>query len=244
MKRTIGMMTLVVVAVGIFFVSCQNKENNSNGGGQSEKEWVDLGLPSGLLWATCNLGANSPEESGYYYAWGETETKEVYNWSTYKYCTVDEDGYLRTLTKYNYLSNYGTTDNLITLDFIDDVATQKLGDGARMPTADEWRELYHNTTIESTNMNGVNGVKFTAANGKSLFLPAVDRYFGSDIIGVGYFGYYWSSSLYKGTPYSVNPDKALYYTYSLGSLGKVTMNMEHYFDRSSGFPVRAVRTQI
>lgn len=162
--------------------------------------YVDLGLPSGLLWATCNLGANAPEEYGNYYAWGETTTKEVYNWSTYTYC----NGSYNTLTKYCDNSSYGYngfTDNLTTLQAVDDAATAALGNGARMPTADEWRELINTTTVEWTQMNGVGGRKFTAANGNTLFLPAAGYRWGSELDLAGSYGYYWSSSRDADLPF-------------------------------------------
>ncbi|MDY6372088.1 MAG: hypothetical protein SPL12_07335 [Bacteroidales bacterium] len=194
--------------------------------------WVDLGLPSGLLWAKCNLGATTPEGHGDYYAWGETATKEVYNWSTYKYCTVDAEGELATLTKYNTSSGYGTPDNLTTLEAMDDAATQKLGDGARMPTADEWRELIANTTAEWTQVNGVNGRKFTAPNGKSLFLPAAGYRWDGELYDAGEYGDYWSSSLGAD-----GPDGAWYFGFSSGG-----QNM-YYDTRYDGQSVRAVRSQ-
>lgn len=92
---------------------------------------MDLGLPSGLLWAEWNLGATKPEESGNYYAWGEIQPKEVYNWSNYRYCTVDSNGNV-PLTKYN-TSSPGTVDNLVVLQAMDDAATAALGNGARTP---------------------------------------------------------------------------------------------------------------
>jgi uncharacterized protein (TIGR02145 family) len=164
--------------------------------------WVDLGLPSGLLWATCNLGATTPEGYGDYYAWGELQTKEVYNWSTYRYCTVDADGGLSTLTKYNTSENYGTVDNKAVLEASDDVATAVLGSGARIPTKDEWQELLDNITAEWTTQNGVAGRKFTAANGNSIFLPAAGFLSDSELYYAGSFGGYWSSSLYTDGPYS------------------------------------------
>lgn len=237
-------MALVAVAAGLAFASCQKEESNStatngssgnnggtNGGGQTSVEWVDLGLPSGLLWATCNLGATSPEGYGDYYAWGETATKEVYNWSTYKYCTVDAEGIPVTLTKYNTSSDWGTIDNLTTLEAMDDAATQKLGRGARIPTADEWLELINNTTVEWTTMNGVNGRKFTAANGKSLFLPAAGYRVGSDL--AGRYGYYWSSSLDADGPYSAG-----YFRFGGGG-----QRMGFYiYPRGGGLSVRPVRS--
>lgn len=192
--------------------------------------WVDLGLPSGLLWAEWNLGATKPEESGNYYAWGETQPKEVYSWSTYRYCTVDGEGSLQTLTKYNTSSNYGSPDNLTTLQAADDAAAQALGSGARMPTEEEWEELINNTTVEWTTVNGVNGRKFTAANGNTLFLPAASYRDGSELSGAGSLGDYWSSSLFSDYPH-----RAWYFNfYSDGQrMG--------YDSRRYGFTVRAVR---
>ena len=83
-----------------------------------EHEWVDLGLPSGTLWATCNVGANAPEEFGDYFAWGEIAPKDYYDWNTYKWC--DNSGY--SLTKYCTDSYYGTVDNKTELDPEDDAA--------------------------------------------------------------------------------------------------------------------------
>ena len=86
-------------------------------------EYVDLGLPSGTKWATCNVGASSPEDYGEYYAWGETETKSTYDWRTYKWCKGSND----TMTKYCTSSSSGTVDNKTVLDPEDDVAHVKWG---------------------------------------------------------------------------------------------------------------------
>ena len=193
--------------------------------------FVDLGLPSGLLWATCNLGATTPEGHGDYYAWGETATKEVYNWSTYKYCTVDAEGSLQTLTKYNTSTTWGTPDNLTTLQAIDDVAAQKLGDGARMPTKEDWEELIANTTAEWTTVNGVAGRKFTAANGNSLFLPAAGYRWVGELYDAGELGGYWSSSLSADYPLG-----AWFFRFNSGG-----QSMYDYGGRYYGPSVRAVR---
>lgn len=169
----------------------------SNTGGH---EYVDLGLPSGLLWATCNIGADSPEDYGYYFAWGETEPKSDYSWGTYQYC----NGSSNTLTKYctNASDGYnGFTDNLTVLEASDDAATAQWGSGWRMPTQAEWQELLSNTTNVWTTQNGVNGRLFTATNGNSLFLPAAGFRSGASLDGAGTYGYYWSSSLHTDRPY-------------------------------------------
>ena len=164
--------------------------------------YVDLGLPSGTLWATCNIGATKPEEYGDYYAWGETSTKNVYNWSTYKYCN---GGYgYDDLTKYCHESdygNYGFTDNLTELQRGDDPATANWGSDWCMPTKEQWEELLENTTNEWAMQNGVKGRLFTSKkNGKSLFLPAAGCRGGDELGYVGSNGNYWSSSLYTGSP--------------------------------------------
>ena len=229
MKKTIRLMALVAMAAGLAFAACDDDNNNPVGGGTETAEWVDLGLPSGLLWAECNLGATKPEEYGDYYAWGETSTKEVYDWSTYKYC----NGGFNQLTKYCNDPDYGYngfTDNLTTLQPSDDVATARLGDGARMPTAHEWRELIANTETEWIQVNGVYGRKLTASNGKSLFLPAAG--YGSELDYAGELGFYWSSSLD-----AYNPGIAWSFDFNSGS-----QYVGGNHSRCGGFPVRAVRS--
>ncbi len=162
-------------------------------------EWVDLGLPSGNLWATCNVGANSPEEYGDYFAWGETEPKSDYSWSTYKY-----GSYSAALTKYCNNSSYGKngfTDTLTVLEPMDDVATVNWGNGWRMPTFDEIQELNNKCSSVWTTQNGKNGRLFTGPNGNTLFLPAAGRYEGSSLLEADSCGNYWSSSLGTDVPY-------------------------------------------
>ena len=162
--------------------------------GGDTHEYVDLGLPSGTLWATCNMGANAPEEYGDYFAWGETQPKDFYNWNTYQYC----NGSSNTLTKYCNNPDYGYngfTDDLTILLPEDDAATVNWGNEWSMPTYDEWVELYENTTIAWINQNGVNGRLFTAANGNSLFLPAAGFRWENGLYYTDSHGNYWSSLL-------------------------------------------------
>jgi len=167
-------------------------------------DWVDLELPSGLLWATRNVGASSPTDYGDFFAWGETRPKSDYWWSTYRYGSGDKE-----LTKYCSNSEYGHngfTDKLTTLLSDDDAAAVNVR-GSRMPTRDDWEELLNNATSQWTSVNGVNGRIFTGHNGKTFFLPAAgERWFSntsytSYTSGVGSYGRYWSSSLVKGYPY-------------------------------------------
>ena len=161
---------------------------------ETQYEAVDLGLPSGIKWATCNVGATKPEEYGGYYAWGETEEKENYDWSTYKWC----NGSGNTMTKYCIDSSYGTVDNKTTLDLEDDVANVKWGGSWRMPTQAELDELRNNCTWTWTALNGVNGYTVTGPNGNSIFLPAAGNRNGTNLFNSGSYGPYWSSSLIEG----------------------------------------------
>ena len=162
---------------------------NSNG-----HEFVDLGLPSGTLWATCNIGATIPEETGDYYAWGETETKDVYSWETYKWCDGSEcSSTNQTLTKYCDRGAYGAPDGKISLDLVDDVAHVKWGGDWHIPTENELQELIDYCSFEIYKMsNKEYACKFTGRNGNCIILP----YAGcmkneSHINGLDY----WSSCL-------------------------------------------------
>ena len=171
----------------------QWKENKISGT-DNDHDYVDLGLPSGTLWATCNVGADSPEDYGDYFAWGETESKSTYNWSTYKLC----NGSYSTQTKYCTSSSYGTVDNKTTLDLADDAAYVNWGSSWRMPTEAEQDELRNTsyTTWIWTTQNGVKGYKVTSkTNGNSIFLPATGERYDSGLYNAGFYGYYWSSSL-------------------------------------------------
>ena len=163
-------------------------------------EYVDLGLPSGTLWAKCNLGAENETEYGDYFAWAETETKKdykLYRWSTYKYAKgVTED----KLTKYcnsKTFGHKGFIDNITQLELSDDVAHVNMGSKWHMPTKEQFKELFDNTTnklIENYNDTGVNGILFTSKqNGNKLFFPA-GGFVYEQLINKS-FGYYWSSTV-------------------------------------------------
>ena len=155
--------------------------------------YVDLGLPSGTLWATCNVGASAPEEFGDYFAWGETEPKDYYDWSTYKWCNGDEE----TLTKYceeSSLGYNGFVDNKTELDPEDDAACAHYP-GGRMPSWEQIQELCDSCTWKWTQLNGVNGMLVTGPNGNTMFLPSADSKFDSPHSSFGSGGYYWSRTL-------------------------------------------------
>ncbi len=174
---------------------------NTSGATGSENgyEYVDLGLS--VKWATCNVGASSPEEYGDYFAWGETQPKSTYDWSTYKWCRGSYD----TQTKYCTDSYYGTVDNKTTLELSDDAARANWGGSWRIPTDAELTELREQCTWTWTTQNGVYGYKVTSKKSgytnKSIFLPAAGYRYDSSLRNAGSYGYYWSSSLNTGSPY-------------------------------------------
>ena len=215
----------MLMAATLFVAGCEREDDVQ----PISNDWVDLNLPSGLLWATRNEGATSPEDYGDYFAWGETQPKDVYDWSTYRYCNGGYD----QLTKYCNNSPHGYngfTDNLTTLQPGDDAATANWGGGARTPTRAEWEELINNTTSQWTTRNGVYGRLLSGSNGNSLFLPAAGYRWDGSLYSTGSHGDYWSSSLDTDTPFD-----AWYFYFLSGS---------QYMDdgsRGFGFPVRAVR---
>ena len=159
-------------------------------------EAIDLGLS--VMWASCNVGASSPEEYGDYFAWGETEPKsDYYSWGTYKWC----NGTSSSMTKYNTKTGYGIVDNKTQLDLSDDAAHVNCGDKWRMPTYSELGELITDCSWTWTTQNGVNGYRVTSKkNGNSIFLPATGYRFGSTLFTAGSNGRYWSSNLVGDFP--------------------------------------------
>ena len=148
-------------------------------------EYVDLGLPSGLKWATCNVGASTPEEYGDYYAWGEIGTKTSYSES-------NSSTYGKSLTE---LRNAGIIDGSNRLTLSHDAARANWGGTWRMPTYPECKELMNKCTWTWTTQNSVTGYKVTGPNGRSIFLPAAGWHVGSLFFGLGNGGDYWSSTV-------------------------------------------------
>ena len=203
-------------------------------------EYVDLGLPSGLKWARCNLGASKPSDYGNYYAWGETEPKAKYTWATYKWMQAGQSDW-QYITKYTAADGHTggiwydadgnfIGDNKTTLEAADDAATANLGSPWRMPTENEFKELLDNCTWTETTQDGVNGYEVKSKkNGNSIFLPSAGNRTGSELNYAGSRGSYWSSSL--STTYS-DSARRLYYS---GKHGREDGG------RYAGFPVRPVR---
>ena len=194
--------------------SCSSTTNGSGS--------VDLGLS--VKWGSCNLGANRPEQFGNYFAWGEIETKDFYNWSNYKWAH-----------KYDKLTKYcpnsfcwdgdGQMDNKVSLDPDDDAVKSILGKNWRMPTLEEWLELSDSCIWQAYTLNGVKGTKVTSNvegfKGNWIFFPAAGFIFNSEYQDQGERGVYWIPSLYTRDPsyarcyeiigdfgYYINPDRA------------------------------------
>ena len=178
---------------------------------------IDLGLPSGTKWACCNVGANSPEQFGGYYAWGETVEKNTYDWSNYILCDGTES------TCHRIGADIAGTNY--------DVAHVKWGDSWVMPSYSQFKELIENCSTEWTSLNGINGYKFTGPNGSSIFLPASGYYGFGDKFFEGSAGLFWSS-----TYNSSNKDLARYLRFDSGRL-----TLDYYLSRNSGQPVRAIQ---
>ena len=160
---------VLVEAVSYSYSVAEARTTESNG-----HEYVDLGLPSGLKWATCNVGASSPEQYGDYYAWGEIEIKSEYSGTNSK--------------------TYGKSMSDISGNSTYDVARAKWGGSWRLPTKKELEELKSKCKWQWTTINGKNGYKVTGPNGNSIFLPAPGYRYGSSLCNAGENGYYWSST--------------------------------------------------
>ena len=185
--------------------------------------YVDLGLPSGTLWATYNVGASKPEEYGNYYAWGETEPKEHYTLENYKWYNGSS---VSDFTKYNY------RDKNITLFPEDDAASVNWGATWRLPTIEECKELANNCTATVETIGGVIGTKFTAKNGNSIFFPAAGYNYNDTLHLNADRGCYWSSQIsetsrFQGREFEI--------------MGVYTDFYSNY--RPCGAPVRAVRVE-
>ena len=172
MKKNI-ISTVLFVCVANVSVSAQDVEQNSQNSCPDDKHphLIDLGLPSGTKWACCNVGAETPEAYGNYYAWGETEEKNSYSPKSYQYCTgVDTDGdgwYDEDVQYLEAEQDFGDT-----ISGTHDVAHVKWGESWQIPTLQQFRELLDNCSSEWTSVNDVEGRRFTGPNGASIFLPA------------------------------------------------------------------------
>ena len=241
MNRSL-LVTAALMLLMVFTTNCKKPQEPSEDDNITPitPEYVDLGLPSGTLWATFNVGANAPEELGYFYAWGETQPKTTYRWNTYKYCHAGDS---TQLTKYCDEAEFGYngyTDTLGTLVASDDPATVVWGSEWCTPTYAQWKELF-DCEQDWIFVNGVAGKKIMGANGKSIFLPATGFRGINDDGETHGEGYYWSSTLSPYIPalFVGEPYESLGYHFALGGLVCYMSDYERY----NGFAVRPVRTK-
>ena len=180
MKKSLSVIALVAIVL-FTFTSCEKSVESGLG---SKHKFVDLGLS--VKWATCNVGAETPEAYGDYFAWGEIQSKESYEWETYIYGLE--------------LKKYNKKDSIIVIDAVDDVATVTWGDDWRIPTKEEQEELINRCKWRWTEQNGVYGyLVMSTINGNSIFLPAGGHKNKAQINKAGESGFYWSSSLHESS---------------------------------------------
>lgn len=222
MKRYIFAVFCILMSLTLTAQSVQSSGTPAN------VEAVDLGLPSGTRWASCNVGASSPEEYGGYYSWGETEEKDDYSWNNYSFLETYEkyDGYTVIICK-------DIGDHISGTQY--DVAHVKWGGEWRLPTKSEMEELLECCIAEVTVYNDVQVMKFTGPSGKSVFFPFPGAYFSDDgeFINEGYFAMCWSGDLSSNaTPWAL----AVYNTDNYNWVGRYSSN--------AGFSVRPVMSVL
>lgn len=204
--------------------------------------YIDLGLPSGTLWATCNIGAHSPSDYGDYYAWGENKVKSKYTWSTYKFVNTKAEvsyGFLVKyhLTKYCNDSIYGDSgfiDKKTQLEPSDDVSYIKWGEDWSIPTKAQWEELLDNCIWKAVNKNGKNCYQVMGPNHNTIYLPASGFCDTLPKYKEGY-GRYWANSIELGR---VNRS---YYAWAL-DFNEISRGMV-ISDRYKGYAIRPVKNK-
>ena len=207
-------------------------------------EAIDLGLPSGLKWASFNLGATKPEEIGDYYAWGEKETKNDYSLSTYLWCNGSNETLLKYCDNANY-GNSGFVDSKLVLEIDDDVAYYTLGDGWRIPTKEEYNELFANCNwewIDNYEQTGVCGISFTSkSSSNSIFIPSS----GAIIDNSAQWAlsvYSWTASIATPPDNNYGPSCAFCLCYIPNSTAN-TRPWLNYHRRYFGIPIRSVYSE-
>ncbi|MBO5847451.1 MAG: InlB B-repeat-containing protein, partial [Bacteroidales bacterium] len=208
-------------------------------GTENGHSYIDLGLPSGLKWASFNLGAKTPEGSGDYFAWGETEPKKEYSWESYKWSSYSDGAY--KMTKYNTDSHYGTVvDNKESLEIEDDAAHVNWQGKWRMPTSVEYAELINYCTWTWASQNGISGfIVKSEVNDNSIFLPAAGWYVKSGCEYISKWGFYWLNNLTPG----ISPLHAYYWKF-YSELYKHPYDHIDYVSRYYGMPIRPVYAEF
>ncbi|MBR6106215.1 MAG: hypothetical protein IKP81_14305 [Paludibacteraceae bacterium] len=227
------LLKVLSLGLALHIMECSAQTVSGQTGGYN---YVDLGLPSGTKWATCNVGATQPAEFGTYYAWGETSPKKDYSWDSYKWCKnkeLDKYGDPLDFTKYVTDSIQGSVDNKTVLEPEDDAATVYLGDKWRTPTESEMKELKNGCNwtwtndYNGTNVAGMIGTSKT--NGRTIFLPADESRDDEIHTTTFHFGKYLTASLH--------PKQSLVTSYLLIEKDEIGIGIDN---RCYGRTVRAV----
>ena len=192
----------------------------------TSNEYVDLGLPSGLKWAKCNIGAKTETDYGDYFMWGST-TPNTADECTWEHTPFNNGDSYYNADAFKLMKDTVCPNGILAKEY--DAATQIMGGSWRMPTKDELKELLDNTMNEWIRVDGVNGRKFTGSNGNSIFIPAAGDCGGGSVGNVGNYGNVWSSSLHTS-----GPNNAWYLNFNSGNCGM------SYSGRCSGQSVRGV----
>ena len=225
------LLSAVSAALLVFCITGCKKDHHSTG--SKEPEYVDLGLPSGTLWAKCNLGADDWKSAGSPYAWGEVRSGKSFDWENYSLCNGDA----KSLKKYNNKEDCGDTDTYVSLRAEDDAANSECGQAWRIPLLSDWMELFNPSYCnwewidDDAACGALVTSKMVGYTDKSIFLP-VAGYFSGDSNASEETGYYWSSELNLNDPTKANSAKILKSLHTIAS---------EY--RCLGLFVRPVRTR-
>ena len=208
--RLLTVSAALMALSALFLAGCEKEDKDAismdevnngvimiTGNNGAEYEVVDLGLPTGTLWAKCNIGASSPEQSGSFFAWGEVQPKKEFDWSNYNLCLEDEF----TFTKYCINKDRGYqefVDNKTVLEDQDDAAKKIMGSNWQIPSKEDYSELIYRCDIKRCKLNNVWGFLFTSkVNGNSLFIPLAGRMDQTKTNFKDSYGFYWSNALDK-----------------------------------------------
>lgn len=190
-----------------------------------DHEYVDLGLPSGTLWATCNIGASTPNESGTFFAWGECEgDKSAYNETTYKYISAGK------WQKYCTDATLGSVDNKTSLDPEDDAATCLWGEDWCMPSVEQVEELVRYCKAKETKQKRKKGLLFTGSNGNTIFIPYGGVRYKTEKLLKNESGCYWTKE--------ISPKLS-----NIAAFFNLDMMEVRYHDRYNGYLIRPVRNK-
>lgn len=237
-KKRLFLLILFYVVIAMVVYSQIPPQKSKSGYTIETEGFVDLGLPSGTLWAACNIGASRPEEFGGYYAWGEVLVKSDYYWDNY----FDTKNYVFQNNQYIINGNEKGKDDFklyypeggrtsIKGDILHDVATLKFGSRCHIPSLEEFKELYDESSMIPDEYKGVFGFVVEGPNRKAIFFPAAGGRIGEDPVKQENAGRYWLSDLH-----TFFPDQARCFIFDDKSLN---LNLDYIY-RCVGYSVRPV----